>query len=443
MNRRRAKPDEVDVIVIGGGVSGLAAARGLSRANRSVILLEARSRLGGRVHTSRPPKWPLPVELGAEFIHGGNAQLWRLVRRAHARPRTLSDRHWLSRGGSLELIHGLDRKLGAVTGLIRPGKADDLSFAGYFRRYPAKVPAEEWLLARGIVEGFEAATMGKISARSLAGEFLKEQHQYVVPGGYDQLIRSLVDDCAGGGVRMIREMVVKAVTWRRGRVRVEGRDALTKSPRIYSARAAVITLPLGVLKARAGAGAVRFQPRLAAKKAAIAGMQMGHVFRLNIRFTQKAWRHLLPRVLRRGAGRGFGFIHSDAKGVPVWWSHSDEPTLVGWVGGPAAKSLLRLAPGARLKRALASLAEILRVAPETLRGGVEDWKAVDWTGDPFSRGAYSFTAAGQDRRAAELARPMKQTLFFAGEATADGAEVGTVHGALRSGIRAARQVLRR
>ena len=75
LNQMAANPDDVDVIVIGGGVSGLAAARELSRANRSVILLEARPRLGGRIHTVRPRDWPMPVELGAEFIHGGNPDL--------------------------------------------------------------------------------------------------------------------------------------------------------------------------------------------------------------------------------------------------------------------------------------------------------------------------------------------------------------------------------
>jgi monoamine oxidase len=436
------KPDPVDVIVIGGGVSGLAAARELARAKQRVILLEARPRLGGRIHTIRPSGWPQPVELGAEFIHGGNPDLWGLVKRAHARPRKLIVRHWLRRGGSFETISDVDRKLGSVTGLIHPAKAGDLSFAEYFRRYPAKVPAEDWMLARGLVEGFEAATMEKISARSLAGEFVDEGDQYVVPGGYDQLVRSLADDCARGGVRLIQEMVVRSVAWRRGHVRIVARDSITNSARTYTARAAVVTLPLGVLKARAGPGAVRFRPGLRAKRDAISRMQVGHVMRLNIRFTRAAWRRFLPAALRRVRRTGFGFIHSAAKGVPVWWSHSDQPVLVGWAGGPAAKPLLRLAPRARLDRALDSLGEILGVAPDSLRGGVRDWQSAEWTGDPFSRGAYSFTAAGQDHRGKELAQPLERTLFFAGEATALGSEVGTVHGALRSGIRAAAEARR-
>jgi len=435
-------PESADVIVIGGGVSGLAAARELSRSGYRVILVEARPRMGGRICTLRPRTWPIPVEVGAEFIHVGNRDLWRLVGKARVTPRKLPDRHWLSRGGVVTRIADLDHELASVTRLIDPARAADLSFAGYFRTRPAQVSPDAWMLARGFVEGFEAAPLGKISARSLAGESMDDQRQYVLPGGYDQVIARLVDDCAIGGVRILREMVVRSVTWRRGRVSVIAHDSLSDTPREYSARAAVVSLPLGVLKARAGRGAVRFRPALGSKRAAIAGMQVGHVVRIAIRFRRRDWRLMLPALLLRRRRLGFGFIHSSATGVPVWWSLSDQPVLVGWAGGPAAKRLLQLAPAARLARALESLSGILGVSPGRVRRGMADSQAWDWTNDPHSRGAYSFTAAGQDERGDELRRPVKHTLFFAGEATADGAEVGTVHGALSSGIRAAGEAAR-
>ena len=59
-----------DVVVIGAGAAGLAAARDLSGAGRRVCLVKARGRIGGRVHTLHLPDLPLPIELGAEFIHG-------------------------------------------------------------------------------------------------------------------------------------------------------------------------------------------------------------------------------------------------------------------------------------------------------------------------------------------------------------------------------------
>src|SRR3954468_16890685 len=60
----------MDAIVIGAGVAGLAAARELKRHGLDVIVLEARSRTGGRLHTIRERGWPIPIEAGAEFMHG-------------------------------------------------------------------------------------------------------------------------------------------------------------------------------------------------------------------------------------------------------------------------------------------------------------------------------------------------------------------------------------
>src|SRR5580692_4166256 len=61
---------KADVIVIGAGAAGLAAAARLTRAGQRVLMLEARDRIGGRIWTRREPQLACPIELGAEFIHG-------------------------------------------------------------------------------------------------------------------------------------------------------------------------------------------------------------------------------------------------------------------------------------------------------------------------------------------------------------------------------------
>jgi monoamine oxidase len=170
-------------------------------------------------------------------------------------------------------------------------------------------------------------------------------------------------------------------------------------------------------------------------------MGLGQVMRLALRFDGRRWRALLPPALRRHAHAGFGFIHSRVDGVPVWWAMSRLPVLTGWAGGPAAIRLARCTKRGVLKHAVASLSRIFSVSKETLRGCVIGCESHNWTRDPFSRCAYSFTAAGQEKAAAQLRRPVQRTLFFAGEATADGEEVGTVHGALASGLRAAREAV--
>ncbi len=431
-----------DIIVVGGGVAGLAAAAELARTGFRVVLLEARQRLGGRICTRRRSGWRRPVELGAEFVHGGNDELWRLLDRARIGTRRLSDRHWRAAAGSLAKVADLDRAIARVTRLIVPARAGDLSFGAYFRRFPPEVAPADWALTRGFVEGFEAAPLGKISARSLAAETMGEEHQYVVPGGYDQLVASLADACSLAGVEVRTGAVVRSIRWRRGAAVVSAPGARPRASREYSARAVVISLPLGVLKARRGAGAVRFSPEIRRKRRRIDAMGVGDVVRMVFRFKPGPFRRLLPGILRTGGRDGFGFLHSSVTPVPVWWSLSDQPVLVGWAGGPNAKALLALAPPARRRRGLQSLAAVLGVRARTLAAALGGWMSHDWSGDPFSRGAYSFIAAGQDRAGRELRRPMAGTLFFCGEATAEGAEVGTVHGALRSGLRAARQIRR-
>src|SRR5689334_7896959 len=101
---------DADVIVIGAGAAGLAAARVLADAGRRVIVLEARTRIGGRVWTDRAFA-AIPVERGAEFIHGDQADSWALVRRAGLRTESFSrwqGRRVVAEDGRLatdELLH--------------------------------------------------------------------------------------------------------------------------------------------------------------------------------------------------------------------------------------------------------------------------------------------------------------------------------------------------
>src|SRR5262245_47822524 len=102
-------PVSSDVIIIGGGVAGLAAAAEVGRRGYTVSLLEARDRLGGRVFTIRPRGWRAPVELGAEFVHEGNAAFWRRLRRHRLRARHVPPRHWF--------FHATERRLREIDDL--------------------------------------------------------------------------------------------------------------------------------------------------------------------------------------------------------------------------------------------------------------------------------------------------------------------------------------
>ena len=73
---------DADILIIGAGVAGLFAARNLSAAGKKVIILEARDRPGGRIQTLYDPSFELPVEMGAEFVHGDLELTIQLLREA-------------------------------------------------------------------------------------------------------------------------------------------------------------------------------------------------------------------------------------------------------------------------------------------------------------------------------------------------------------------------
>lgn len=427
---------ESDVIVLGGGIAGLAAAGELGRRGFRVALLEARERLGGRVFTQRVAGWRGPVELGAEFIHSGNAALWRLLDRHHIRTRRVPARHWLWRNGELECLPRVSDRIEHVTSQIDARRMRGWSFADFMRCHAAAFGDAERQLAAGFVEGFQAAPPAKMSAPAIEGETIEETEQFVVPGGYDRVVEALVSELRPDRVEVWRGTVVKQVEWSRRNVLVQAGE------HCFRGSALIVTVPLGVWQVRPPAGgAVRFRPALRAKEKIVRRMGVSHVIRLQLRFDRRRLQALLPPALRRSARHGFGFIHSRLTGVPVWWALGREPILTGWAGGPAAIALARLSRGRMLARALGSLAQVLGTSVAAVRWALVAAETHNWSRDPFSRGAYSFVAAGEETTAGKLRIPIQNTLFFAGEATADGAEVGTVHGALASGLRAAREVL--
>lgn len=420
-----------DVIVIGGGVAGLAAAAALARSRFRVLLIEARERLGGRILTLRDKGWPAAVELGAEFLHAGNPEFLRFIRRHRVRTSPMPARHWRHLPSApLQRLDDLAERIEAVTTRIDARRMRGWSFQRFLRAHAKEVAAADRDLVSAFVEGFEAAPRNEMSAAAMAGQTLDDEEQARFPDGYDRIVAALLTELPPERVRIRLGSVVDAVTWRRGDVTVHvGGDE-------HVARAAVITLPLGVRQARA----VRFTPALRAQDAVVRRMGMGHVTRINVRFDPTAWRRLLPSELRGHAERGFGFIHSRVRGLPIWWALTPNSTLTAWAGGPAALALVGKSERALRETALRSLAQLWGIPEKKLCVGVRGWATHSWSRDPFSRGAYSFTRVGADDAAEQLRQPVAQTLFFAGEATADGEEVGTVHGAFSSGRRAAREV---
>ena len=311
-NRRPTSSSQVDVLVIGAGVAGLAAARDLVSAGANVCVLEARNRIGGRVHTVRD-FCDHPIEAGAEFIHGKDAEHFDDVRAAgltvRASPLTKHTlfnighgTHWLPRvlmHPSVWPVFPILRKIRAVTDDSLSAR-QFIEQRGYSGR--AKTMAELVMTAHlpGSVD--EVGVRGLVTDQVLK---LESGPNHRVVQGYDSLAAHLARN-----VEVELGCCVDAIEWSSRGVCVTTRNGTQRT-----AAAAISTLPVGVL----GHGNVQFIPELPlAKRAALESVQMGPVVKVLLRFADRFWPRrmatvccgkgpgdpLLVRVLRHGPATG-------------------------------------------------------------------------------------------------------------------------------------------
>ncbi len=381
---------------------------------------------------------PLPIELGAEFIHGEAQETFGIVEAAGLLVYELPDTYWWSSGARWRLI---DDFWGEMTRLRRriPVQTPDISFADFLKTQ-RKLPPRLKQLATGFVEGYYASHADRISAASLRAseDEEKESRQFRIANGYDALVAWLRAglDPERSSLRLSSEVTM--VRWKRGQVEIR-----TKRGEAFRAAAAIITTPIGVWKSPA---AIIFEPDLPEKQKAIDKLEVGHVVKIVFRFRERFWD--APEFLKRRApkqwqkGMPLHFVNAADGFVPTWWTAAPvrAPLLTAWAGGHAADDLLAKGNAAIPDRALDSLASTFNVKRRELNALLDSVHFHDWQADPFSRGAYSYPAVGGVKAHAALAKPIAGTLFFAGEATT-GEETGTVAGAITTGRRAAKKLL--
>lgn len=417
---------DADVIVIGAGAAGLAAAGELAGKHR-VIVVEARGRAGGRILTQTMPG-DRRVELGAEFVHGGNAALCAALRQARIRTRRVGDAVWLAGDGKPRRDREYWDTVRRVCSAIPENSR--LPFAKAVRRMRG-VAADDVRRVQSYVENFNAAPAGRISAASLAAEDGgADETQYRPVGGYGQFVDFLLARARSRGAGFRWRSPVARVRWGRGRVDVSGVGFSA------TARAVLVTFPVGVWRA----GTVRFDPPLRKKSALARKLGWGHVLRIAFRFQDGFWgSDLVPRSLRAKGRAAFGFLIAPGFTFASWWAPEPrEPVLIGWAGGPHAEAMLHHPPSLWRNEALRCLARAWQCPAAALRRRLRAWWVHDWSRDIHTLGAYSYPVAGFERAPQRFARPVNGTVFIAGEAVAD--ELGTVHGAVSTGLRAAGEI---
>ena len=438
-----------DVLVVGAGVAGLAAAERLSSSDRSVRVLEARDRVGGRIFTLFPTTINAPIELGAEFIHGKPPNLWTFVETAGLPVHEVPGEHWISRGGAPVRCPRLWPQINDILSEMERQKGRDRSFADYLSQRSKASRKEAEMLALNYVEGFNAAEAKRISVRALAkaskaAQAIDGDRLFRLLNGYEGVCHYFYDRIDRQKVPFHMNSVVNEIRWSQGNVLVSVRSQRGRDRGKLKARCVIVTLPLGVLQVGAGSmGGIHFKPALKQKEEALHGLEMGQVVKLALCFRKPFW-ETPQSTSEKPKGESFSFLHGFNEAFPTWWTTSpiNSRMLTAWAGGSPALELLKCDEEVILGRAIESLVSLFGLAPAQIRNTLEGWHWHNWGTDPFARGAYSYTSVGNVNAARELSKPVEETLFFAGEATNTEGHLGTVHGAIASGRRAAKEVLR-
>jgi monoamine oxidase len=446
-------PHDSDIIILGAGAAGLAAATELSRAGLKVLILEARDRIGGRMFTKQDPRCHAPVELGAEFIHGRPPEIWDLLRQHHAVVKEVEGDYWCYQERKLRPCHFFSQVEAILEKMNDQGP--DLSFAEFLARCcperksnPKQQEAIRWAL--GYVKGFHAADPKLISVHSLVkGQRAEQQidgdRAFRIANGYAWLVEIFRQDAERAGVAIELRNVAQSIHWGKGQAEVVTRTSSGTAR--FTAPRLLVTLPLGVLQAAPGeGGAVRFNPELPrSKQAAIGKLVMGKVNRVVLRFRERLWDGMRPVDGSHAKTLSdLSFLFSQEHCFPTWWTTMPDklPIITGWAPSDCADELSGQGQAEVVDKALSVLAQILGERQASLKQLLEAAYWHDWQKDPFARGAYSYVKVGGEGAQREFAAPVEETLFFAGEASDFTGHHGTVHGAMASGYRAAENIRR-
>ncbi len=415
-----------NVLVIGAGMAGLAAARRLASRGYQVQVLEGRQRIGGRIWTDRTHG--SPIELGASWIESRKLNPVAPLARQWKIPFRRTDFEWVAlydTDGRRFRADRLDQVAAEYERLVLASQArglpDDVSVAEIVNKRLAAPALSEptrriwrWAMAAQACE--YGAELEHLSLNHFDEHYELNWDDLWVVGGYDRLVARMAK---GLDIRLGQE--VQQIEYVGGQVRV---DVTGQS---YAADCAIVTLPLGVLKA----GRVRFSPELPDwKRGAIDRVAMGVVNKLVLHYPRRFW---------PAEPHFFGYASPTCSELPQIVNHfalAGQNVLTAHFAGDEARRLESFSEQEATDRAQRTL--------RTMFGaGIPEPTACQltrWGQDPFSLGSYSYArlcATGSDRDL--LAQPLADRLFFAGEATYRRFP-GTVHGAYLSGMREAERV---
>lgn len=403
----------VDVVIIGAGSAGLAAAKTAREEGLRVTLLEASHRIGGRALTDIEP-FGFPFDLGCHWMHSASLNPYvaiadslgfAYIKDSWPWPVHLGDR-WATEEEEQARRAFVDRCGEAIEAAAQSGR--DVALSDVTPRDDRWTPVFDlWASMLSSADVDQASTIDTNSYND-TGE------NWPLRDGYGALVARYFADVA---VRL--NAGAERVDW-------GGREIKVTTPKgVVTASKAIVTVSTGVL----GAGDIRFDPALPDwKLAAIEGLPLGSHNRIGLKFDRD--------VFGPSAKGGFLVYADTSESIVFQVRPFDRNLVVGLVGGRFSAWLERSGPAAMADFAIEKLKSVYGAGIEK---HISKTSCSAWDGDLFVRGAYSCARPGSGHCRADLAAPVDGRLFFAGEATSP-EFFATCHGAYLTGIAAAREV---
>ncbi len=426
--------NDADIIVAGAGIAGLMAASMLAEAGKKVLVLEARDRIGGRIHTLADAGFSMTAEAGAEFIHGKLPFSFQLTDEAGIARKEAKGKIAELRDGKLTIQEDFvedDERLPMYLKALK----EDMTVQAFLDKYfPNESDRELRQSIKRFIEGYEAADAYRASILAMREDILGDdfESQYRPEGGYTPIVRFLHGKLRSAGGAVVLSAVVKEIAHQPGNVTVT-----TAHGKAYRAKKLLVTLPLGVLQAPPEAiAAVKFLPQINRHLNALQQLGNGKVLKVLLEFDEIFKQEQASQL------QGIAFLFSEER-IPTWWTQAPEYTglLTGWLGGPGTDAFKDLDEEKILATALHSLATILGTQEAQLRSRLKAHYIANWQAEPFTLGAYSYATPERGAALKILREPVNNTIYFGGEAIYEGPYTGTAEAALTSAVNVVKEML--
>lgn len=401
----------IDILIIGGGAAGIAAARRLAGAPVEILIVEASDRLGGRGHTASIAG--MRLDLGCGWLHSADRNPWRALAEAAEVEIDRTPPAWRKQfadlGFSLEEQRQAHEAYAAFMDRLHesPPAGD--------RAADAMAKGDPWNCYLEALSGFmNGAELEQLSvADFLAYEDAADDHNWRLPDGYGALIADAAD-----GLPMRLSTPVTAIDR-------SGSTLVVRTPSgPIEARAAIVAVPTNVI----AEGRLRFTPDLPDKMEAAARLPLG--------LANKGFLGLDRIEPFESDTQLLGNPRDPATGA-YYLRPFGRPVIECFFGGAGARALEAEGEGAALDFGIQQLVALLG---SDMRRRLTPLVETRWASDPLFGGSYSHALPGHHGARAELVRPVEDRLFFAGEACS-GVDFSTAHGAYETGVAAAEAAL--